>query len=144
MKIGFVSACLLVAACSQAPENAVQEDPIEIPAANDIKQTQTQTQTSSAETGTPVSVPSDAGAEYWIMSKDKLPTGNIQLLTRRSGPSGVSFARREIDCRAGTVRYLGEGDTLDDAQRDSANIGEMSVPIPESITGVITSTACAD
>jgi hypothetical protein len=96
-----------------------------------------------APTGTPVSVPSDPRASYWIISKNKMANGNLEVLTRRSGPSGESYSRREIDCGAGTVRYIGEGDTLDEAKQDSPNPGEMTPPLSESITGVITAAACS-
>jgi hypothetical protein len=129
---------LLVAACSREPETVTQEQ-----LAPPVDQAAVATAApSAAETGTPVSVPSDPRANYWILSKDKLENGNLAVVTRRSGPSGESYARREIDCGAGTVRYLGEGDTLAQAQTDSANVGDMTVPVSESITGVITATAC--
>jgi hypothetical protein len=96
----------------------------------------------ASETGTAVDVPSDPRASYLILSNDEMPNGHREVMSRRSGPSGESYARREIDCEAGTVRYIGEGDTLAEARSDSPNPGDMTEPVADSITGVITAAAC--
>jgi hypothetical protein len=55
---------------------------------------------------------------------------------------GVSYARREIDCAAMTFRYLGEGDTLEQANSDSPNPGDMGMLTDGSISDVISEYAC--
>ena len=56
-----------------------------------------------------------AGATYYSLSVDKLPNGHARILSRRNGPSGISYALREYDCPAGRFRYLGEGGTSEEA-----------------------------
>lgn len=92
--------------------------------------------------GETVPVPSDPRASYRLLSWSRLPNGNRQATTRREGPSGISFARREIDCEAMTFRYLGEGDTLEEAQlnRASERMGELT---EGSISTYVATFVCA-
>src|SRR5947209_2415714 len=69
--------------------------------------------------GIEIPSPSDPGASYRILKIGTLKGGNLEVLSRRDGRSGTSFARREIDCAAYTYRYLGEGDTRAEAEHDS-------------------------
>jgi len=55
----------------------------------------------------PITVPSDPRASYQA----------LQVTPRRGGPSGTSYALREVDCRSDRFRYLGEGDTREAALR---------------------------
>jgi len=91
---------------------------------------------------TPVKVRSDPSASYHQLSVSKLANGNLQVLTRRVGRSGTSFARREVNCRAMTFRYLGEGDTLPQALRDTPNRGQMTEAMSTSISGEVSRFAC--
>lgn len=93
--------------------------------------------------GKPINVVSDPGVTYHLLESSKMPNGNLEIVTRRDGPSGTSFARREVDCDAMTFRYLGEGDSLAEAQRDSPNIGEMSEAMSTSISGEVSRFACS-
>ncbi|MBX3561102.1 MAG: hypothetical protein KF780_04745 [Sphingomonas sp.] len=92
--------------------------------------------------GEAVPVPSDPRASYRLVSWSRMENGNLEALTRRDGPSGTSFARREIDCDAMTFRYLGEGDTLAEAEADSPNLGEMSALLPGSISTEVSEFVC--
>jgi hypothetical protein len=92
--------------------------------------------------GEPVSVPSDPGATYRLLRWSRLPNGNLEAVTRRDGSSGTSFARREIDCRAMTFRYLGEGDTLEQALADSPNPGQMGELTSQSISTYVSEFVC--
>jgi len=57
-------------------------------------------------------VPSDPNADYFLL--EALPLGNnLSVVTRRIGPSGESFSKREIDCKTTKFRYLGDGDTIE-------------------------------
>jgi hypothetical protein len=70
----------------------------------------------AAITAGSIRIPTDASATYAVIAKGgtkKLPT----LTTRREGSSGVTFAKRRFDCSAHTFMYLGEGDTLEEAER---------------------------
>lgn len=58
-------------------------------------------------------VPRDSKAAYFRLEKGEKP-GESTLLTKRVGPSGTSYARNVFNCAAGTTKYLGTGDTLED------------------------------
>jgi hypothetical protein len=96
----------------------------------------------TAVQGEVIAVPSDPGASYRLLSWSRLANGNLQAITRREGSSGVSYARREIDCDAMTFRYLGEGDTLAEAIGDSPNPGSMAELTPESISTYVSEFVC--
>ena len=92
--------------------------------------------------GFAISAPSDPGARYRILEIESLPNGNLEVVSRRDGPSGTSFARREIDCVAYAFRYLGEGDTRDEAMldRSSQNMGPLT---GSSASSDVANAACA-
>jgi len=92
--------------------------------------------------GESILVPSDPGATYLLLRWSRLPNGNLEAVTRRDGRSGTSFARREIDCDAMTFRYLGEGDTLEQALADSPNPGQMSELTSQSISTYVSEFVC--
>lgn len=94
--------------------------------------------------GMPFVVPSDPKAAYWLLDVEPMENGNFSAITRRSGSSGVSFARREVDCEQRLFRYLGEGDTKSKALRDSSNIGDMSGLVSGSISDVVVSVVCRE
>lgn len=94
-----------------------------------------------AQRGTPY--PSDPNATFEILSTRKLTNGHLEVINRRDGPSGVSFSRREISCSEYTYRYLGEGDTLEEAMRDSPNQGSMSALTGTSASSDVADAACA-
>ncbi len=64
-----------------------------------------------------IPVPSDTRASYTVLQLTPRPDGLVELLNQRVGPSGTSFARREVDCRNNQFRFLGDGETLEQAQR---------------------------
>ena len=67
-------------------------------------------QTGSA--GTPLHVPSDPKAAYTILEVGGTWPDRT-VITRRDGPSGVSYSKRLYDCENSTVKYLGSGDSLE-------------------------------
>ena len=82
--------------------------------------------TAAAAAETPLSVPSDPKAKYYVLERDR--GGDWQkLLTRRVGPSGVKYAERTFDCRARTVPYFVEADNLQALR--SAKPDRTNVPI---------------
>jgi hypothetical protein len=85
---------------------------------------------------------SDPNARFEILDNSRLPNGNIEVLNKRIGPSGISYSRREISCSEYTYRYLGEGDTLDEAKQDGANLGEMSALTGTSASSDVANEAC--
>lgn len=69
---------------------------------------------------TPIAIKTDLDGQYSMVEKggtaDK-PT----LVVKRAGPGFSHYIKREVDCAARTVRYLGEG----------ASLQEMNAPLPE-------------
>ncbi|MDN4592138.1 hypothetical protein DBA29_27025 [Xenophilus aerolatus] len=87
-----------------------------------------------------LSVPSDSRATYDLVELRKAGTKRT-VVTKRVGPSGTSFAIREIDCKAQTFRYLGEGDTLAEAKRNKKS--ESMSPLSQgSISYHVALAAC--
>jgi len=90
----------------------------------------------------PISVPSDPRASYTALQVTPQPNGVVTILTRRAGPSGTSFALREVDCRSDRARYLGEGDTAEEAQHGRTP-GTMAPLAAGSISWHVARFACA-
>lgn len=87
-----------------------------------------------------LSVPSDIKARYTVI--EKITKGNLRTITtRREGPSGTSFAKREVDCQRRMSRYIGTGDTLPEMK--ASKPGEtMNSPVEGSISYYVTLEAC--
>jgi len=89
-----------------------------------------------------VPVPSDPRAIITLLTWREMPNGNREALTLRRGPSGDTYSRREIDCSARTFRYLGTGDTLEEAQLDRPDPG-MAALTDQSISTYVSDFVCA-
>lgn len=89
----------------------------------------------------PVPVPSDPRARYDAIWMTRKPNGLIEVLTRREGPSGVRFALREVDCRGNRFRYLGEGDTREQAEQ-RRNRDQLTPLTEGSISTEVSQFAC--
>lgn len=85
-------------------------------------------------------VPSDAKAKYELVSSKHTKSG-IEVLTKRTGPSGVSFALRFYDCK-GNFKYLGEGDTQAEAEARNSKNSKMSGLTEGSISTYVGEYAC--
>lgn len=83
--------------------------------------------------GTLLAVPSDPKAQYFVFERGGTLT-RPTIVTKRVGPSGTSFSRREFDCSARTVRYLGTGDS----------ISEMNAGSPAPAMAPVVAGAIAD
>lgn len=71
--------------------------------------------------GTEISIPSDSKARYFILSIGGT-TFEPTLLTKRVGPSGVSYTEAVYDCRARTWKYLATGDTMEEMKRSKPDM----------------------
>lgn len=88
----------------------------------------------------PLSVPSDAKAKYFVL--DKGSNGAMRtIITKRVGPSGTSYSKRQYDCKAGTVKYLGTGDSLE-AMSKSPPDPKMAPIVQGSIAHYVGMEAC--
>lgn len=97
----------------------------------------------SEEAGTPYSAPADPNATYSLLSVEPGKGGNIIAMTRRTGSSGTSYSNREIECGAQLARYIGEGDTREEAEQPSPNPGDMAPLVEGSSTHAAVQAACA-
>lgn len=89
--------------------------------------------------GDAISVPSDPGATYSLVSIDG--RNPVIVVTKRIGKSGQSFSKREIHCNNQTWRYLGTGDNID-AMNASRAAPELSVALEGSIAWHVVQYAC--
>lgn len=83
-----------------------------------------------------------ARATYQLVEWSELPNGNREAVTRRDGSLGTSYSRREIDCGQRRSRYLGEGDSREEAEQDYPTPNEMSDLVPGSISAEIADFVC--
>ena len=88
-----------------------------------------------------VRVPTDPRASYAILSVAKMANGNLEVVTRRKGPSGQSFSRREINCGRMSFRYTGDGDTLAE-MKEPYSKGAMGPLTEGSISTYVAKAAC--
>lgn len=90
-----------------------------------------------------IDVPNDPAARYDVLMLVPIRGGNLEIVTRRVGRRGETFVQREINCREGLVRYLGQGHTVDDMNRDHRNYRFEPID-PNAISGHIAEYACAN
>ncbi len=89
-----------------------------------------------------IDVPNDPAARYDVLMLVPVRDGALEIVTRRVGGSEATFVQREIDCRAGTMRYLGQGHSVDEMNADHRPYVLDSID-PDSISGHIADYACA-
>jgi hypothetical protein len=90
--------------------------------------------------GERVDVPSDPKATYYVLERTGDNDHPVET-TKRVGPSGDGYARREFDCQNRTWRYLAEGDTMEElaASKKSDQMGPL---VDGSIADVMWHHAC--
>ncbi len=87
-----------------------------------------------------IQIPFDAKAQYFILERGG-STNNPTLVTKRVGSSGTSYSKRLFDCSAGTVKYLGTGDSLE-AMSMSKPDANMAPLVDGSIAYYLWREAC--
>ncbi|MEQ4284485.1 hypothetical protein [Pseudomonas syringae] len=89
---------------------------------------------------TPLSVPSDTKAQYFVLERDT--KGNERkITTKRVGLSGTGYSQRLVNCSAGTFKYLGDGETL--AEMKASKPGGSMAPLTQgSISFYVAEAAC--
>jgi hypothetical protein len=88
----------------------------------------------------PLSIPSDAKAQFFILEKGGNSTERT-IVTKRVGSSGTSYSKRLYDCTNHTVKYLGTGDSLE-AMASSKADPNMTPIVSESIAYYVGVEAC--
>ena len=94
-----------------------------------------------AQAGERIPVPTDSKATYELVSKQNIK-GRLLVITKRVGPSGTSFAAREIDCQNATFRYLSEGSSMDALRANVRDTDPMSPLTRGSISTYVAIYAC--
>jgi len=90
--------------------------------------------------GRAIAVWSDPKATYTDEGSGVLPNGRLWLTTRRAGPSGVTFSKREIDCAVGSFRYMEEGVSLE--SMSPTNDYDLGPLTEGSISTLVSDYAC--
>lgn len=98
-------------------------------------------ESASADEREKVMVPSDPKATYYILQRAGTELRPV-LTTKRVGPSGTSYTRRECDCTNRTWRYVAEGDTLAELESSPKPDDPMGPLVDGSIADVMWSQAC--
>jgi hypothetical protein len=89
-----------------------------------------------------ISIPSDRTANYTAMQITRKANDLVEIATRRIGTSGTTFALREVNCRTTQARYLGEGDTLEEAMRRKNSDSSLKPLLEGSISWEVSRYAC--
>ncbi|AZS56804.1 hypothetical protein C5E18_12040 [Pectobacterium parmentieri] len=89
-----------------------------------------------------ITIPTDSKAQYTILEKGS-QGGMKTIVTKRVGPSGTSYSKRIYDCKNSTVKYLGDGETLEQMKASSPD-PRMSGIVYESIAYYLGVEACKE
>lgn len=89
---------------------------------------------------TPISVPTDSKAKYFLLEKSEA-NGKVTIVTKRIGSLGTSYSKRLVDCNNKTFMYLGEGDSLEEMKKSKPDT-KMSPLAPGSISTYVANAAC--
>ena len=89
----------------------------------------------------PVPRPSEPQAAYTLVDAWKTGGTRVQFVSRRAGPSGLGYTRREIDCRSGIGRTLASSETVASLQRDAPDPRAIA-PVPGSSAQLTSAAAC--
>lgn len=87
-----------------------------------------------------LSIPSDAGARFFVLEKSGSPEARI-IVTKRVGSSGTSYSKRLYNCKYDNVKYLGSGSTLS-AMETSQPDPDMASIVEGSIAYYVGIEAC--
>lgn len=90
--------------------------------------------------GKQLDVPSDPGAQFYVLDKAK-KNGQSVIITKRVGTSGVSYSSRLYDCSNYTVKYLGTGETRQEMEQSSPD-PNMAPIVNGSIADYVGREAC--
>lgn len=86
------------------------------------------------------SIPTDSKASYTVLDNSR--DGSMATITtKREGPSGTSYSKRLYDCTAWTVKYLGDGETIEQMNNSSPD-PNMAPIVDRSIAFYIGQKAC--
>lgn len=88
----------------------------------------------------PLGIPSDAKSQYFILEIGGKWPGRT-VITKRTGADGTNYSKRFYDCLNGSMKYLGNGATLDDMARSKPD-QDMAPVAPRSVADYVGREAC--
>lgn len=88
----------------------------------------------------PLGIPSDTKAQYFILEIGGKWPGRT-VITKRTASAGTSYSKRFYDCLNSSVKYLGNGATLD-AMARSRPEEAMAPVVPQSVADYVGREAC--
>lgn len=94
------------------------------------------------EQGVELHILSDSKATYHVLAVEPGPKGLVYIRSKRTGPSGVSFSERQVNCGANTFAYTREGDTLEALLAEPREPDPMGPRVEGSISDVVSQYAC--
>jgi len=95
---------------------------------------------SAAADDTPINIQTDIEGQYFLVEEGgsfSMPT----LVVKRVAPDTTHYIKREFDCDARTVRYLGEGESLEEMQASQPD-SEASPIVKGSIPDQLIRRVC--
>ncbi|MNJ57179.1 hypothetical protein D3C77_527570 [compost metagenome] len=90
----------------------------------------------------PITAPSDPNAEYSIISVTETDSG-LEVITQRTGISGISYSKRQFDCVQRRVLFLGAGSSVTDLENASGD-DEPTPLFKGSLARAISDVVCRD
>lgn len=87
-----------------------------------------------------IQVPSDSRASYFLIKLAARKSGDLEITTKRLGPSGTSYSVRLVRCSPLSFGYIADGESVETLKRDEAP--KLSSLVGGSISDVISRYAC--
>ncbi len=66
-----------------------------------------------------IDIPTDPKAKYTVPELVLTGPSEVEVTTRREGPSGVSFSKQLFDCKRTQFKYLGDGGSIAEMQNST-------------------------
>jgi hypothetical protein len=88
---------------------------------------------------TPIDIKTDVQGQYFLVEQAGT-AANPTLVVKRAQPGYNHYIKREFDCAAHTVRFLGEGESLDEmnaAQPDAEASPIKEGTIPDQLSRLV-------
>ncbi len=92
---------------------------------------------------TPIDIQTDLEGQYFLVEQGGSP-GKPTLVVKRVATGITHYVKREFDCAAHTVRYLGEGENLEELATSQPDSSEENPITAGSIPDQLARLVCPD
>ena len=82
-----------------------------------------------------------SSSKTFVLKVVEIESGLVEVISRREGKSGVSYAKRQVDCNKGLYVLTGDADSLDEALNQKF-AGEFSELVEGSSSHAISRFVC--